>query len=203
MAKLDDIPRVEITSRAQWRAWLRANHRLTSSIWLVRYKKSDPDRYVPYDDVVEEALCFGWIDGLVRGLDERRSMLLLSPRKPGSGWSRLNKQRVARLITAKMMTPAGQAVIDRAKADGSWSALDASEAGLVPPDLKKALAATLGASRQFAGFSESSRRAILQWINAAKKPETRARRIAETARLAASGRRANFPESRGKAAGGT
>lgn len=97
--KLDTLPRVEIQSRAEWRAWLQAHHATSGSIWFVNYKKSSGGPHVPYDDIVEEALCFGWIDGLVRSLDDRRGMALL-PRKPGSSWSKSNKERVERLIAA-------------------------------------------------------------------------------------------------------
>nr|MCU0246787.1 hypothetical protein [Bryobacter sp.] len=106
MGKLDDLKRVTVRSRAQWRAWLETNHASTESIWLVTYKKSVASKYLPYDDLVEEALCFGWIDGLMRGLDEQRVMRLLSPRKPKSVWSKLNRERVERLNAAGLMHPA-------------------------------------------------------------------------------------------------
>jgi uncharacterized protein YdeI (YjbR/CyaY-like superfamily) len=183
--------RVEIESRADLRRWLEANHRQSESIWLVTYKKSVPDKHVPYDDIVEEALCFGWIDSLPRKLDEMRTMLRLSPRKPGSGWSRINKERAERMIASGAMRPAGQAKIDEAKADGSWSKLDGVDALEMPRDLELALSRYEAARGHFEAFPASVRRGILEWIEQAKRPETRARRVEETARLAADNIRAN------------
>jgi uncharacterized protein YdeI (YjbR/CyaY-like superfamily) len=131
----DRYPRLEIDSRKAWRDWLAANHGRSPGVWVVTYKKADPDRHVPYEAVVEEALCFGWIDSLGRRLDAARSMLLLTPRKPRSGWSRVNKRRIERLEAAGALHAAGRAVIDAARADGSWTALDASHDLVEPADL--------------------------------------------------------------------
>lgn len=186
-----DHPRVEIASRVELRAWLQSNHTRTTSIWLVTWKKAAGARHVPYSDVVDEALCFGWIDSLPRKLDADRTMVRLSPRKPGSAWSAVNKTKIERLLADGRMTNAGLAAIDRAKADGSWSLLD-SIATLSPaPDLAKALAAVPAAKPNFEAFPPSVRRAILEWITQAKTAETRARRVGETARLAAENIRAN------------
>lgn len=186
-----DVRRIEISSRAQWRSWLHDNGNQAESIWLVTFKKSAGDRYVPYNDVVEEALCFGWVDSLPRKLDESRTMLLLSPRKPRSAWSRANKDRVERMIAAGSMTPAGLARVAEAKKDGSWSKLDAVEELIVPDDLATALNDRPDAADNFNAFPKSTRRGILEWILQAKRAETRAKRIAETADLAAKNRRAN------------
>jgi len=186
-----DLQRVEVTSRVRWRAWLEKHHGQAESIWLVTYKKSAGDRHVPYDAVVEEALCFGWVDSLPRKLDEHRTMLLLSPRKPGSAWSALNKRRAERMIAEGSMHPAGLAKIEAAKADGSWNRLDAVEALAVPDDLAAALAKHGRAAENFENFPRSVRRGILEWILQAKRPETRAKRIAQTATLAAGNKRAN------------
>jgi uncharacterized protein YdeI (YjbR/CyaY-like superfamily) len=188
-----DPPRVEVKSRAELRAWLSRHHQQASSIWLVTWKKSAGERHVPYGDVVDEALCFGWIDSLPRKLDADRTMLRLSPRKAGSGWSAVNKAKIERLIADGLMAKPGFAAIERAKADGSWSLLDVAAALAPPLDLAKALAATPDARRYFDAFPPSVRRAILEWITQAKTPETRARRIAETARLAAYNIRAHHP----------
>lgn len=166
---LPDLKRVTVQSRAEWRAWLSEHHASSGSIWLVRYKKASGKPHVGYDEVVEEALCFGWIDSRPAKLDEERSMLLLSPRKPGSAWSLLNKQRVARL-----------------------------DALVYPDDLTAALQADEQASRNFESFNRSSRRGILEWIQTAKRSETRAARIAATVRLAREGIRASHPEARGR-----
>ncbi len=140
---------------------------------------------------MEEALCFGWIDSTARTLDDERTMQWFAPRKPRSGWSTPNKERVARLITTGLLAPAGLAKIDAAKQDGSWSALDAVEALEVPPDLGAALAANPAAQQHWDAFPRSVKRGILAWIATARRPETRARRVAETARLAADNIRAH------------
>lgn len=194
----EHLERVEAASLAEWRAWLAAHQGQRESIWLVRWKKGRGP-HLAYGDVVDEALCWGWIDSLPRKLDDDRSMLLLSPRKKGSAWSAVNKAKVERLIAAGRMQTAGLAKIEAAKADGSWDRLNAVETLAVPDDLAAVLTAVgEDAVRNFAAFSPSSRRGILEWIQQAQRPETRARRMAETARLAALGLRANFPEAKGR-----
>ncbi len=178
-------------TRAEWRAWLEQHHGRAEGVWLVSYKQATDKPRVTYDEAVEEALCFGWVDSKGNKLDEERSMLWFAPRKLGSGWSRPNKERVERLIAAGLMTPAGMAKIEAAKADGSWSLLDAVENLEIPPDLAEALDAYPPAATNFAAFPPSAKRAILQWIVQAKTPATRAKRIAETARLAQENKRAN------------
>lgn len=187
----DRYEQLTIGSRAEWRAWLAEHHAASPGIWVVTAKKSAGDGYVPVDAIVEEALCFGWIDSLPRSLDDRRSMRLLTPRKAGSNWSKVNKERIARLDAAGLIDPAGQAVIDAARADGSWSALDEVEQLIEPDDLRAALDANPDARRYWDAFPRSVKRAILEWLGNAKKPETRARRVTETAELAAQNIRAN------------
>lgn len=184
----DDQERLEVTSRAELRAWLADNHATAEIVWLVTYKKSArPDLHVPWEDVVQEAICFGWIDSRIARLDEERTLIRLSPRVPGSSWSAVNKAHVAELEAAGLITDAGRATIDAAKADGSWAFLDDVEAGIIPDDLAEALAAHPGSSEAFAAFPRSTRRATLAWIKTAKRPETRAKRIAETAEKSADG----------------
>ncbi|MDX1548399.1 MAG: YdeI/OmpD-associated family protein [Rhodothermales bacterium] len=178
-------------TRPAWRAWLAEHHDRDAGLWLIRYKKAAGKPTLSYADVVEEALCFGWIDSLPRALDAERTMLYVAPRKPGSGWSRLNKERAERLIRAGRMTPAGQAKIDAAKADGSWNALDAVEALTVPDDLAAAFAQHPGAAAHWDAFPRSVKRGILEWITTAKRADTRRRRIDETARKAQRNERAN------------
>lgn len=187
-----DYEQVEVADRASWRAWLAANHESSPGIWLVFYKKASGTNGLSYDDAVEEALCFGWIDSLLRRLDDVRRIQLFTPRKPKSVWSRLNKTRVERLIAAGLMTPAGQARIDAAKANGSWSTLDSIDALEMPADLEIALAANPTARDHFAGFSNSVKKAIYYFIQSAKRPETRARRVADTVEKAARNLRINF-----------
>ena len=156
-------------------------------MWVVFLKGAE--RQLAYADAVEEALCFGWIDSLLRPIDGRSYKQWFSPRKPKSKWSALNKARVASLIERKLMTPAGQAKIDAAKQNGSWTLLDAVEALTVPPDLKRALAANPKARTFFEGLAPSNRKAILHWINDARKPERRAERIDHTVSQALKGLR--------------
>jgi uncharacterized protein YdeI (YjbR/CyaY-like superfamily) len=185
-----DLPRVEVRSRAELRAWLEARHRDATSVWLVTWKKPSP-WHVPWPDVVDEALCFGFIDSLPRKLDAERSMLRLSPRSDKSGWSAVNKEKVARLVAEGRMRPAGLAAVARAKANGTWGALDGASALAVPDDLRAALDELPPAADNFAAFPPSVRRAILEWVSSAKRPETRAKRVRETASLARRNVRAN------------
>jgi uncharacterized protein YdeI (YjbR/CyaY-like superfamily) len=185
------LEQLEITSRAELRKWLSANHERTDSVWLISWKKADPVRHVSYDAVVEELLCFGWVDSLPRKLDEQRSMLLISPRKAKSNWSKVNRDRVKMLLAEGLMQPPGLKLVEEAKTRGTWDALDAVEALIVPEDMLAALASVPGAAENFANFPKSARRGILEWILNAKQPATRAKRLEETARLAAENVRAN------------
>jgi len=187
-SRLDHLPRVEPASRAEFRKWLQANADSSAGIWLAVGKKGNRVTTLFYDDAVEEALCFGWIDSTVRRLDEDRYWQLYTPRKSGSIWARSNKARVKRLAAEGLMTPAGLAVIERAKADGSWMLLDDAEALIVPEDLSAALASTPRAADGFAALPASTRSQLIYWVTSAKRPDTRANRIAETVAAAADGR---------------
>ncbi|WP_242042220.1 YdeI/OmpD-associated family protein [Leptolyngbya sp. FACHB-541] len=178
-------------TRSEWRAWLEQHHTRDKGVWLISYKKATGKPRFDYEEAVEEALCFGWIDSKGNKLDEERSLLWFAPRKPGTGWSKLNKERVERLIAQNMMMPAGLAKVEAAKQDGSWNALDAIEALEIPPDLETALASYAEAKQNFEAFPRSVKRGILEWVAAAKRPETRTKRINETAQLAAQNLRAN------------
>ena len=186
---LASLEQVYVPDRAAWRRWLAKQHGQSSGIWLVFDKKSSrPDR-LAYGDAVEEALCFGWIDSLVRSIDDARYVQLFTPRKPKSTWSRANKVRVERLLAEGLLAAAGLASIELAKTNGSWESLDAVEAFVMPDDLAAALAAVPGAAEKFAAFTASARKAYLHWISQAVRPETRARRIQEVAGHAAAGRK--------------
>lgn len=178
-------------SRAEWRAWLAENHTRTEGIWLVSYKKATGKPRFEYDEAVEEALCFGWVDSKPNKLDEERSLLWFAPRKPGTGWSKPNKERVEKLLAAGLMAPSGLAKVEAAKADGTWTALDSIEALEVPADLAAALASYPTAMAYFDAFPRSVKRGVLEWISTAKTAQTRAKRVEETARLAAENQRAN------------
>ena len=190
MGAFDDAPEVFAEDRATWRAWLEANHATAPAAWLVGWRRGHGPQ-LDYGEAVEEALCFGWVDSKGQVLDERRSRLYFAPRKAGSGWARSNKERVEHLIAAGLMRPAGLAVIERAQADGTWTILDSVEAGIVPDDLAAALAAVPPARANFDAFPPGARKQILAWIATAKRPETRAARIRETAERAAGNERAN------------
>jgi len=185
MSRLDDLELIEPGSRAQWRAWLAEHAADSRGVWLAVGKKGHTVTSLTYDEAVEEALCFGWIDSTVRTLDEARFRQLLTPRKPGSNWSTSNKIRVARLTAEGLMTPAGLSAVERAQADGSWTRLDEIEAEVVPPDLAEALAAVPGAREGFDATPSSARKQALWRIASAKRPETRAARIAEAVRSSA------------------
>jgi len=172
-----DYARVEVADRAGLRAWLAAHHAGHDPIWLVTAKKRQPG-YLSYGEIVEEALCFGWVDSLPRALDAERTMLLLSPRKAGSAWSAPNRERVVRLTTDGLMHPAGLAKVATARADGSWDFLKSAEDGVAPPDLAAALDADPAARRGYEAFSAAVRRRILESLLRARRAETRAARIA-------------------------
>lgn len=178
-------------TRAQWRSWLAHNHTRPEGVWLVTYKKETGKPRIEYDDAVCEALCFGWVDSKVNKLDAERSLLWFAPRKARTGWSKPNKERVERLLASGLMQAAGLAKVEQAKKDGSWTSLDAVEALEIPPDLKAALARYPSAGANFEAFPRSAKRGILEWIQIAKRAETRAARIEETARLAQDNQRAN------------
>lgn len=185
----EHLSKVPVESVEGLTRWFADNHRSTESVWIVTYKKSAGARHVPLGEVRDAALAHGWVDSLPRTLDAQRTMLLVSPRRSGSNWSALNKSRIDVLRTEGRMHPAGEAAVERAVADGSWTALDAVERLEVPADLAAALS-DRGAGETFDGFSRSARRGILEWIQNAKRPATRAARIETTARMAAKGQRA-------------
>ncbi len=184
-------PSIHALTRDEWRQWLMTNHAKATGVWLVSYKKSTGKSRVEYDNAVEEALCFGWVDSKPNKLDDERTLLWFAPRKPGSGWSRPNKARVERMLQAGLMMEPGLRKVEQAKQDGSWSKLDAVEELSVPEDLAQALAGYPEAALNFDAFPRSAKRGILEWIANAKTRPTRARRVGETARLASRNERAN------------
>jgi uncharacterized protein YdeI (YjbR/CyaY-like superfamily) len=188
-----DLPAnsVYFPSAEEFRRWLESHHGDKSGIWLVRNKKDSGLPVLTYDEIVDIILCFGWIDSLPRSLDETRTMLWIAPRKPKTNWSRINRERVERLIAEGRMEPAGMRKVELAQADGSWNRLDAVEDLTVPDDLADAFRQFEHAASHFADFPKSVRRGILEWILNAKKPETRAQRIQETALRAEQNQRAN------------
>ena len=175
----------------EWRKWLEEHHARTQGIWLVSYKQSTAKPRVHYDDAVEIALCFGWIDSKPRTLDAERSMLWFSPRKKGTAWSKKNKERIEKLTASGQLHAVGRLKVEEARLDGSWNKLDSVEALDIPTDLQAALAAHTGSAAHFDAFPRSTKRAILEWIGNAKTEGTRSKRVTETARLAEQNIRAN------------
>jgi uncharacterized protein YdeI (YjbR/CyaY-like superfamily) len=173
--------------RAAWRAWLEKHHRAAHGIWLRLAKKHSGRPTISYNDAVEEALCFGWIDGVRRPVDETYYTQLFTPRKPRSAWAQSNKTRVKRLIREKLMTAAGLAAIETARTNGSWEALSAAESLTVPAELRKAINANARARKHWPRFTDSQRRQCLFYLTAAKRPETRAKRIRAIVAMAARG----------------
>ncbi len=184
-------PSVHPLSRGEWRQWLSDHHTRTTGVWLVSYKKATGKPRFDYDEAVEEALCFGWVDSKPNKLDAERTLLWFAPRKPGTGWSRPNKLRVERMLKAGLMAEAGLRKVAQAQADGSWTKLDAVEDLTVPDDLAQALGRYPEAARHFDAFPRSAKRGILEWISTAKTAPTRMKRIEDTARLADRNERAN------------
>jgi uncharacterized protein YdeI (YjbR/CyaY-like superfamily) len=184
---VDDEARVQPESRAAWRDWLARHHGDGAGVWLVIWKKRTGMPTVSYEEAVEEALCFGWIDGRLRPLDDERSMQWFAPRRPKSTWARSNKERVARLEAAGLMTAAGLEAVERARANGSWNSLDEIDALIMPPDLAAALEARPGARERFDAASASVRRMALAWVTQPKRPETRAAHIEQVAAVAGRG----------------
>ena len=195
---MNDRPLIEFSSRQALRQWLQENHATAGTFWLVTYKKHVAERYVPYGAVVEELLCFGWIDSRTRRVDDDRTMLLVSPRKPGSTWSAANKKRVAAIERQGLMQEAGRRLVESAKADGSWSFLDDIERLEMPADLDRAFAKSKRARQNYDAFNPSAKKVILLWIKTAKRAETRTKRIRETVRLASKNIKAAHPEAHGQ-----
>lgn len=176
---------LQAENREQWRAWLHDNCETADEIWLVVHHVNSATRSVGHRDAVEEALCFGWIDSLTRRRDVDSRWQRFTPRKPHSAWSNINRELVDQLTAQGLMTPHGQAAVDLAKRTGAWSMLAAAQNGVVPDDLREQLDADKAAALNFDAFSRSVKRAALEWIARAKRPETRQRRIARTAECAA------------------
>jgi uncharacterized protein YdeI (YjbR/CyaY-like superfamily) len=173
----EDYPRIHPKTPAEWRRWLRVNHDKAQGVWVVAYKAATGKPRLSYEDSIPEALCYGWIDSLNRPLDDERTGLLFTPRKAGSGWSRTNKVRITRLIMEGRMEPAGLAKIAAAKRDGSWTLLDSVEALELPDDLRKALG--VAGVRKFQALTPGRKKEHLRALVTAKRPETRAKRVAD------------------------
>ena len=172
------------TSVMAWRQWLEKNHLLKQSVWLVFYNKNSKKKSVSWSDAVDVALCYGWIDSKKIKIDPERSHQFFSKRKAKSTWSKINKDKVAKFVAEGVMTEAGLQAIEIAKENGSWIVLDDVEELTIPKDLEKALKKKPASKVFFLSLSKSVRKAMLQWLVLAKRPETRQKRIAEISELA-------------------
>jgi uncharacterized protein YdeI (YjbR/CyaY-like superfamily) len=168
------------------------------SVWLVTFKKVVPEFYLPYDAIVEELICFGWIDGRVGKVDAERSKLLISPRKSGSGWSRVNKERVQKLEASGLLAEPGRRAIADAQADGTWSRLDQIEDLVKPADFALALDGNPIAAANWESFPRSVKRGQLESLLGTKSEEARMRKIGEILRYAEFGLRFGFPGEKAK-----
>lgn len=175
----DDVPQIEAQDAGEFRRWLSTNHETSRAVWLVYWKKDSGHPSIEWSEAVDQALCFGWIDSKAQSVDENRFRQYFTVRKSGSIWSKINKDNVARLDAAGLMTPAGTAAVERAKADGSWTILDGPEAGVVPDDLADAMEEA-GVRDTFDGLTAGRRKAILGWLVMAKREATRSERIEKT-----------------------
>ncbi len=171
-------------SRQEWREWLRKNHIKKQSVWLIYYKKKSAIPTVTYSEAVDEALCFGWIDSKTKPMNEDAFMQFFSKRKSKSVWSKVNKEKIQRLVEAGLMTQAGYNIIETAKENGSWTILDDAEALAIPADLENEFQKRINAKNYFLSLSRSDKRNILQWLVLAKRQETRQKRIEEIVELA-------------------
>jgi len=189
----DGVQTFHAASQEEWRTWLERNHATEKSVWLIIYKKESEVPSVYYPEAVDEALCFGWIDSKPNKRDHKSYYQFFAKRNPKSNWSAVNKAKVEKLMKAKRMAPAGLAMVELAKRNGTWTALDDVDKVLMPHDLQALFNQNQDALANWEKFARSSRRGILEWILNAKKPETRQKRIEETVALAAQNIKANHP----------
>jgi uncharacterized protein YdeI (YjbR/CyaY-like superfamily) len=181
---------VFFSTRREWEAWLRRNHASSDGVWVRFARKASGIKSLTYEEALEVALCYGWIDGQARGMDERYTLQRWTPRRARSVWSKRNRERAERLIAEGKMKPAGLREVERAKVDGRWdAAYDSPSTATVPEDLKRALKRNAGARRAFEGLDARNRYAILHRLMTARKPETRARRIERFVAMLAEGRK--------------
>ncbi|MBO6794403.1 MAG: YdeI/OmpD-associated family protein [Balneolaceae bacterium] len=186
MIKTENFDKVEISSQEELRSWLMNNHLQSESVWLVTYKKSEPDKYVSRWEVLDELICFGWIDGIRRKLDDKRTMQLISQRKV-EHWARTYKERAAKLIDQGKMHQSGLKTIEDSKSNGLWTFMDDVDNLIIPKDLSEELSKLDGAADFFQSINDSSKRFVLRWIKLAKTDKTRQNRIKKITELSSKG----------------
>jgi len=189
---IDEKPTLSVTSRAEWRDWLSQNHNSCHEMWLIIYKKLTGKQSFTKSEALDDAICYGWIDSLVKSIDEEKYMQKFTPRKPDSQWSEINKKRVAELETSGLIKAPGQALIDHARATGEWYVHRAVSRNVeMPQELTKALSSSAVAQKKWDKLPASHRRQYLQWISQAKREETKQRRIKNCINILASGQSPN------------
>ena len=186
MIKTENFIQVEIKSPAELREWLLINHTQKESIWLVTFKKEVPEKYVSVQEILDQLLCFGWIDGIRRKLDQERTMQLIAPRR-AEHWSQTYKERFAKLEAAGLVHPSGYNAVEASKKAGLWNFMDDVDNLIVPKDLQEALSKSNKAKLFFEGINASSKRFVLRWIKLAKTAKTRASRIDQIVQLSLKG----------------
>ena len=180
-----ELRKVQPNSREAWRAWLETHHATSQGVWLVFAKKHTGLPSPSYEEAVQEALCFGWIDSLMRSIDDRFHMQMFTPRKPKSAWSATNKARMAKLLKAGVVEPAGRAAVASARKSGSWNTFAEVDAMRIPPELQRALDSNPDAKKHWPTYTPSAQRSFLLMVHNAKRPETRERYVRRVVDLVA------------------
>ncbi|MEM6631207.1 MAG: YdeI/OmpD-associated family protein [Bacteroidota bacterium] len=191
MATKDGVKTFYAESREAWREWLQTYHDIEKSVWLIIYKKASKVPTVFYDEAVDEAMCFGWVDSKINKKDAQSYYQYFARRNPKSNWSRVNKEKIGRLLAEGRMAEPGLNMVELAKETGTWTALDDVENLVIPPDMLEEFEKYAQAQENWEAFPRSVKRGILEWIFNAKRPATRMKRIVETVSLAEENRRAN------------
>ncbi len=176
---MKDIPEYYFKNDNQWRDWLHENHDQNEGVYLIFYSVSHENESMRWEEAVKVALCYGWIDSTVKNIGPGKRRQYFCPRKPKSVWSKVNKDHIKNLKKLKLIHRSGLKAIKIAKENGSWTALDAVEKGIVPPDLKKAFAQNKIAFENYQNFTRGQRKSYLYWLNQAKREATRQKRIKE------------------------
>lgn len=193
----EDFKSIYLESRNAWRSWLKENHASEKNVWLKIYKKQSQIPSVYYDEAVDEALCFGWVDSSIKKGNDEFYYQFFAKRNPKSNWSRVNKAKIEKLINEGLMAEAGLKMVEIAKETGTWTALDDVENLISPTDLQEKLDQNPMAKSYFEAFPRSVKRSILEWLLNAKQVETRQKRIEEIVSLAKKNERANQYKPKG------